>query len=164
MQYIVYKITNNITGHYYIGYHKTTTGNLDDGYMGSGRDLIKAMNKYGRENFSKEILQTFKTREKALEYEKKQVRQTDTSNYNVAPGGGAGVFTKKARKSVSKNLKNPKSDHSRKLRKIQKSPEYRKKHSDRMKKLHQNPEYRKRHLEGVRKAAAARAKKRKKPK
>ena len=52
--YIVYKITNQINGKFYIGVHATS--DVNDGYMGSGKYLKRAQNKHGIENFTKEIL------------------------------------------------------------------------------------------------------------
>ena len=48
----IYKTTNKITGHFYIGLNTTSQRN----YLGSGVDLKKQVKKYGKENFIKEIL------------------------------------------------------------------------------------------------------------
>ena len=44
MYHYFYKITNKLNNHYYYGIH--STDNLNDGYMGSGRKLRRAINKY----------------------------------------------------------------------------------------------------------------------
>lgn len=89
MKHILYKTTNLVNNKIYIGIH--STNNLDDGYFGSGKLIIRAINKYGKENFIREILQEFDTREAALAEEAKIVdgefiRRHD--NYNCNTGGG----------------------------------------------------------------------------
>jgi hypothetical protein len=85
----LYKITNNINGKYYIGRH--STDNLDDSYYGSGVGIVNAITKYGKENFSKEILHQCETTEELWELEKKVVNADvvkDKNSYNMAFGGG----------------------------------------------------------------------------
>lgn len=83
-----YKITNLLNEHYYYGIH--STNDLNDGYMGSGSRLKYAFNKYGVENFKKEILKYFDTREELANYESEIVGENlihDLNCYNISYGG-----------------------------------------------------------------------------
>ena len=51
MHYLVYKITNLVNGKIYIGCHKTD--DKDDGYMGSGKLIKRAVEKYRHRIFPK---------------------------------------------------------------------------------------------------------------
>jgi len=68
---IFYKITNTVNGKYYYGIH--STNNLDDGYMGSGKALLRAVDKHGKECFVREIFADYSTRKEASDHEKKVV-------------------------------------------------------------------------------------------
>lgn len=91
MFYTVYKITNKIDGKIYIGKHQTK--DLNDGYMGSGKHLKRAIEKYGIENFEKEILFAFDNEadmnSKEAELVTEEFVKKDT-NYNLCPGGNGG--------------------------------------------------------------------------
>jgi len=92
MLYIVYKITNNINNKEYIGVHQTH--NLNDGYMGSGTYLKNSKDKYGIENFTKEILFIFENKEEMYAKEAElvdedYVNRDDT--YNLKDGGSGRI-------------------------------------------------------------------------
>ena len=91
MYYTVYLITNKKNGRCYIGKHQTK--DLDDGYMGSGKLIIAAIEKYGLEQFEKKILCVFETEEEMNAKEKELVTEefckSDVS-YNLCPGGHCG--------------------------------------------------------------------------
>ena len=61
--HLVYMIVNKINNKIYIGKH--TTNNLDDGYMGSGKAINAAINKYGTHNFEKVIIDCLPTEDEA---------------------------------------------------------------------------------------------------
>jgi len=91
MFYIIYKITNQIDGKFYIGSHKTK--DLNDSYMGSGRYLQAAQKKYGMENFVKEILHVFDNPEEMYSKEAELVNEdflVTQNTYNLKIGGFGG--------------------------------------------------------------------------
>jgi group I intron endonuclease len=91
MFYYLYKITNLVNNRFYIGVHKTK--NIEDGYMGSGKILRQAIEKYGIENFQKEILEYFSDSKSMLKREKEIVTEEFLSRsdvYNLRKGGDGG--------------------------------------------------------------------------
>jgi len=88
MKYIVYQITNNVNHKIYIGVHKTH--NEHDTYYGSGNAIKKAITKYGKHNFTKDILFTFDNPKEAFEKEAELVTKEfvkSNKNYNLKIGG-----------------------------------------------------------------------------
>ena len=83
----IYLIKNNINQKIYIGKH--STDNLDDGYMGSGRLIKKAIQKYGIENFTKEYLAFCDTEERLNSFEKFYIKKYKAreAGYNLTDGG-----------------------------------------------------------------------------
>ena len=91
MFYTIYKITNKIDGTIYIGKHQTK--NINDGYMGSGKYLKRAIEKYGIDNFKKEIIFQFDNEADMNDKEAELVNEdfvNDEKNYNLCPGGKGG--------------------------------------------------------------------------
>jgi hypothetical protein len=105
--FILYKTTNLINGKSYIGIHKTN--NLNDGYLGSGFAITEAIEKYGKDNFKREILEFCDSYDELLELEKIYVDKNwvkDKSNYNLKTGGQSfGILSEESRNKISETLK-----------------------------------------------------------
>ena len=91
MFYTIYKITNKLNGKIYVGKHQTK--DLNDGYMGSGKLLRRAIAKYGIENFKKEILFQFDSETEMNSKEAELVTEEfclREDTYNLCEGGHGG--------------------------------------------------------------------------
>lgn len=90
MMAFLYQITNTLNGMIYVGVHE---GAANDGYLGSGARITRAVKKHGREHFVRTILQEFATAEEAYDVEalvvdEQFIRRPDV--YNMTPGGRGG--------------------------------------------------------------------------
>jgi len=93
----IYKTTCKVTERYYIGMHSTS--NLDDGYLGSGKRLWYSLNRYGKENHNKEILEYLPDRSSLKKREKEIVTSDLIKNnlcMNLKEGGDGGFISLEA--------------------------------------------------------------------
>ena len=91
MFYTIYKITNLQNNKIYIGKHQTN--DLNDNYMGSGKYLLRAINKYGIDKFKKEVLFCFDNEEAMNNKEAELVNEEfcfRNDTYNLCDGGKGG--------------------------------------------------------------------------
>lgn len=65
------------------------TKNLNDGYMGSGKLIRRAIKKHGKENFKKEILYVFDN-EEAMNAKEAELVVVSEGTYNLCDGGKGG--------------------------------------------------------------------------
>ena len=107
MKYIIYKTTNVINNKTYIGIHQTE--NLNDGYLGSGFAIKRAIKKYGKQNFKREILEFCSSYDELIEKEKKYVDEEWVNledNYNLKTGGQSyGFLSEESKIKISNTLK-----------------------------------------------------------
>ena len=88
MFYTVYKITNLVNNKIYVGLH--VTKDLNDDYLGSGKQIQSAVKKYGRENFKREYIKICETPEEMYNLEAEIVNEDfvkNPSTYNMKTGG-----------------------------------------------------------------------------
>lgn len=109
----VYKTTNLLNGEFYIGLRSCfCEPKKDKKYLGSGIRIQRSINKYGFENFSKEILVICKQRKEASKYEGELANLETIQNplcLNLKTGGEyeTGVYYSEITKEkISNALKN----------------------------------------------------------
>lgn len=87
----IYCITNNLTNETYIGRHNYKKNESWMDYMGSGRLINEAIDKYGKENFSKELIEECDNIESLMkreEYWLKHYKSIGKAEYNISMSGG----------------------------------------------------------------------------
>jgi len=89
---IIYKTTNLVNGMFYIGQDSKN----DLLYFGSGLRLKRAIKKYSRHNFKKEILEYCDNKDSLNKSEIKWIKKLNAINkgYNIAEGGEGGNLGK----------------------------------------------------------------------
>lgn len=87
---IIYKTTNLINNKIYVGQDK----NNNPYYLGSGKILLRAIKKYGRDNFSKKILEICNSNDELNKKEEYWIRKLNSTDrkigYNISIGGVEG--------------------------------------------------------------------------
>jgi group I intron endonuclease len=102
---VVYKTTNLINGKIYVG--QDSKNNPE--YLGSGTILKRAIKKYGKENFKKEILEECYDKDELDEKEKYWIKELNSieDGYNITKGGDGCLGCKQSEETKEKRrLKN----------------------------------------------------------
>ena len=90
----IYKTTNLINGKIYIGQHKWDKNHLDENYIGSGKLLNAAIDKYGADKFKVDLIEFCDSLDKLNEREIYWISYYNSTNrqigYNIATGGNSG--------------------------------------------------------------------------
>ncbi len=92
--HFIYKTTNLLTGKYYYGMH--SSDDLNDGYLGSGKRLKYSINKYGKENHEREIIEFLPDRKSLKEREKEIINLNELTKgecMNLMIGGEGGFIS-----------------------------------------------------------------------
>lgn len=122
----IYKTTNNVNGKMYIGKRTYDKDGKWETYLGSGTLLKRALKKYGKDNFSRTILQECEDLSELNSSEKYWIDYYDATKndmfYNISGGGDGGntiagyteeqLIDYKARKSEIHKITSPKGENS----------------------------------------------------
>lgn len=101
----IYKTTNILNGKIYIGKRK---GNFDKNYLGSGKYLLNAVNRYGKCNFKVEIIEECENLEHQNNREIYWIsyyRNKGFNMYNIANGGDGGNIYEYLSKDKAEEVK-----------------------------------------------------------
>lgn len=170
--YLIYKIVNNLNNRYYIGQHQTD--NINDGYVGSGKLIHQAIEKYDLSCFTKIILYDF---DNFNDMNNKEIELVQLSNcfpydplsYNLTPGGynncvlfgeqngmyGKNPFVGKTKEEITKIFNNRSERNKHKSKDVLEKEKQNR--SNAAKKCWQNEEYKLHVAQGLAKSSDKRA-------
>lgn len=97
-------------GYHYVGKHDGDI--FEDDYYGSGIAWNNVVNKYGKKEIVREIMDTYDTKEQGDELEKKYIMHArilyGDNCLNIADGGQGGNLGEAVNRKISENIKGPK--------------------------------------------------------
>ena len=98
----IYKITNNLNGKIYVGKH--SSNRLENQYFGSGVAIKAAIRKYGKDNFSKEIICICDNEGELNKSEIMHIKESGAfaNGYNMTLGGEGKLGYKPSEKQKKK--------------------------------------------------------------
>lgn len=108
--YKIYCITNLINNIKYIGFTSKTLEVRFEQHT-NRKNCIKlknALNKYGKENFTIELIEEFNDRDTALDFENQKIREMNTLHpfgYNLTEGGRSPKMSEETKLKMSKSHK-----------------------------------------------------------
>ena len=130
---VIYKTTNLVNGKQYIGRDSHNNPN----YLGSGPLLKKAVKKYGKQNFKKEILEVCLSHEELIEREEYWLNYYDVGNnptfYNLQNSGKGVILMGNRNPFYGKTHSDETKRKISESRQGEKNPNYGKKYSDELK-------------------------------
>lgn len=108
--HLIYKVTNKLNGKIYIGQKSYVGEPSMENYYGGGVEIKRAVKKYGRENFDREILYSrIRDQATADSMEMWTIEKYDSTNpkigYNISKGGKVSEITTDTRNKISTSLK-----------------------------------------------------------
>ncbi|WP_368740031.1 NUMOD3 domain-containing DNA-binding protein [Enterococcus faecalis] len=102
----IYITTNNINGKKYLGQKKIDANGKWKKYLGSGIAFKKALEKYGKENFIREIIDVGYSSDELNNLEEKYTHDLDCLNdrnyYNLVHGGGTVTGLKFSKETIER--------------------------------------------------------------
>ena len=119
----IYLTTNLVNGKKYIGQHKIQKCGVDrDEYLGSGVLLTRAIKKYGRENFKREVLDFANNSDELNSKEEYYISFYDAVSrndfYNIDCGGRGYHYTEESLQQWIQKMNDWRTDHPDKVKEI----------------------------------------------